>query len=703
MKNFIYLFLIFILHSSSVFCESWYSKNPDDLLDLKFPVSSASSSQSSDLNVLSLKIFQANTSNDKIVIDYGYNNLIANKRAKITWTASNIKIPTRTYYVMARYDPRFKNQVFIVDLELDSNQQKSRYKYLNSVSDAIAFFGKKENTTIEVKKNSLVSIKQIPKELFFGNSGSFREQNYLDQNNKIYDLQTISFSDTDTKDNKLVYSSILNIPKDGVITNRLNNPTSAYIKDGIKILINGKVKKDFGQDFLDIGSGTNNSGDYVATFESDSDGTLSFELNENFAKLSGQSLAAGRYFFLVEVGGEDFLSQDDVVDLYYVVDREVKNSQLIPCKKVIDTKNNSGTNICEQIIMPEVGNIYFMSKTKDKYKNIYVSGTLNTTILVDNDKASISESIWNLINKKIIKEYDKTSKSMFIQIAQTVSPIAKTLLVIYIIIYGIYFSLGGIKVTVIDLFNRVVKVVLVVVLIDQTESWQFYNEYIFEFFKGGINYIFSSIIGGDSLRKNPFTFIDVFLETFLSSQFWLNMIVLFMRGFINGTTFVFFLVFTALWHFIKSMFVIVGEFFVCYLLMYVLISVFPVLLIFVLFGLTKSMFENYLNFLVKYMLKPAILLLFFLVVSDLMDLHIKYMIHDITISPLINFGLYFNLDNIGIPNASIDIDKNPLLPYIPFFDILNSSNFYLIRHGCAVYCIGLCIGNLNDYAKSIFR
>jgi type IV secretory pathway VirB2 component (pilin) len=701
MKIFTSLFLIFVIHSSSVFSDPWYSKNPDDLLDLKFPVSSANnSSQSSNLNVLSLKIFQANTSNDKIVIDYGYNNLIANRQAKITWTASNIKIPTRTYYVMVRYDPRFKNQVFIVDLDVDSNEQKSRYEYLNSVSEALAFFGKKENTTIEVKKNSVVSIKQIPKEVFFGNSGGFREQNYLDQNDKKYDIQTISFGSTDEKDNKLVYYSFLNIPKDGVITDKLNNPTSAYIKDGIRVLVNGKVKKDFGQDFLNIGSGDN---DYVATFESGSDGLLSFELNESFAKLSGKSLAAGRYFFLVEVGGEDFLSQDDVVDLYYVVDRKVKNSQLIPCKKVIDTKNKSGTNICEQIITPEVGNIYFMAKTKDKYKNIYVSGALNTTILVDDDKVSISESIWNLINNKIIKEYEEKSKMMFSQIAATISPIAKTLLVIYIIIYGMYFSLGGIKVTVMDLFNRVVKVILVVVLIDQTQNWQFYNEYIFEFFKGGINYIFSYIIGGESLRKNPFTFIDVFLETFLSFQFWLNMLVLFIRGFINGTIFVFILVFAAVWQFIKSMFVIVGEFFVCYLVMYVLISVFPVLLIFVLFGLTKSMFENYLNFLAKYMLKPAILLLFFLIVSDLMNLHIKYFIKDIIVTPLINFGLYFDLDNIGIPDASVDIDKNPLLPYIPFFDILSPENFYLVRHGCAIYCIGLCVSKLNDYAKSIFR
>ena len=83
--------------------------------------------------------------------------------------------------------------------------------------------------------------------------------------------------------------------------------------------------------------------------------------------------------------------------------------------------------------------------------------------------------------------------------------------------------------------------------------------------------------------------------------------------------------------------------------------------------------------------------------------HIKYLIKDIVITPLINFGLYFDLDNIGIPNASIDIDRNPLLPYIPFFDILIPDNIYLVRHGCAVYCIGLCISKLNDYAKSIFR
>ncbi|QLL66580.1 hypothetical protein O998_01740 [Anaplasma phagocytophilum str. Norway variant1] len=179
----------------------------------------------------------------------------------------------------------------------------------------------------------------------------------------------------------------------------------------------------------------------------------------------------------------------------------------------------------------------------------------------------------------------------------------RALLVLYLMFSVLGYIIGVIQVTKYDVFVRVAKIALIVTLVSPG-SWQFFTEHCFSIFILGIPDIisaFNGYLGGDT----SFAFLDSTLGIMLTSEFWLRMLSLFMAGPVGWLAFIG--VIWALFSFFLAMmraiilylFVMVGLAF--------LLTLAPIFITFLLFQITKGLFDGWLKMLVNFMLQPIIL------------------------------------------------------------------------------------------------
>ncbi|WP_249548501.1 type IV secretion system protein [Anaplasma phagocytophilum] len=179
----------------------------------------------------------------------------------------------------------------------------------------------------------------------------------------------------------------------------------------------------------------------------------------------------------------------------------------------------------------------------------------------------------------------------------------RALLVLYLMFSVLGYIIGVIQVTKYDIFVRVAKIALIVTLVSPG-SWKFFTEHCFSIFILGIPDIisaFNGYLGGDS----SFAFLDSTLGIMLTSEFWLRMLSLFMAGPVGWLAFIG--VIWALFSFVMAMmraiilylFIMVGLAF--------LLTLAPIFITFLLFQVTKGLFDGWLKMLVNFMLQPIIL------------------------------------------------------------------------------------------------
>ena len=77
-----------------------------------------------------------------------------------------------------------------------------------------------------------------------------------------------------------------------------------------------------------------------------------------------------------------------------------------------------------------------------------------------------SDLIYNKIVKPLKTKFNKISKDIFIKLSQknpALARISKIMLTLYILLYGLFFLLGSIKITVTDIVTRIIKISIIVV------------------------------------------------------------------------------------------------------------------------------------------------------------------------------------------------------------------------------------------------
>ena len=179
----------------------------------------------------------------------------------------------------------------------------------------------------------------------------------------------------------------------------------------------------------------------------------------------------------------------------------------------------------------------------------------------------------------------------------------RALLTLYLVFSVLGYIIGVLQVTKYDLVVRIAKITMILTLVSPG-SWDFFYRHCFSLFIEGIPSIisaFNGYVGGDT----SFKFLDSTLGLFLESDFWLRMLSLIPAGPVGWLLFV--AIIWALWAFFKAMLrAIILYLFVIVALAF-LVTLAPIFITFVLFQLTKGLFDAWIKMIVNFSLQPIIL------------------------------------------------------------------------------------------------
>ncbi len=293
----------------------------------------------------------------------------------------------------------------------------------------------------------------------------------------------------------------------------------------------------------------------------------------------------------------------------------------IDCNNANNTCYTSGYNsrLPDKLIETSSGDLYF--KIQDSY---YTDNSGQYNIII---KSGASYSDAGPIGKFIagvLKYFNDAGKNIFENVVKKIGPTINAALIVYVIFAGIGFLFGmwpfNFKTLIIHLFKMSI---LIQLTISQT-SWDFFNGYLIEIFTKGVDQICCIVANGGACdaRSNPaenLIFFDNFLREFFSFEtqmkIWSlpisdNIAGFFSAIMIQGGTFhfVFMLLNTA----------------VCYVLGYIgiilLICLFPLLMPFMLFSMTKQVFDNWLKAMISFSLE-IIMIIGFLALTSQMMMH----------------------------------------------------------------------------------
>jgi type IV secretion system protein VirB6 len=176
------------------------------------------------------------------------------------------------------------------------------------------------------------------------------------------------------------------------------------------------------------------------------------------------------------------------------------------------------------------------------------------------------------------------------------------ILTMYILFTGMGFLIGLIKFTQFELFVRIFKILLISTLISQT-SWQFFNDYFFSFFTKGLDSIVGIIqeaaTGGQTQGG------ESIIALIFSEQTIAKLVSLIFMSF-SGI--IYFLIFLCMVYFVVMMYLKAWILYItAFLMVGIIISMAPIFLCFMLFQVTRSLFDNWLNKLIVYSFQPIIL------------------------------------------------------------------------------------------------
>ncbi|MCC8417473.1 MAG: type IV secretion system protein [Rickettsia endosymbiont of Bryobia graminum] len=175
------------------------------------------------------------------------------------------------------------------------------------------------------------------------------------------------------------------------------------------------------------------------------------------------------------------------------------------------------------------------------------------------------------------------------------------LLTLYIMFTAFSFLIGNVNFTHTELIIRLLKVSIVSIMLSSASSWQFFHDYLFVYFIEGVEQILqiiketgntgprsSSIIG---LMIAPQTMAKLFSLLFVDP---LGFIYIFL--FLIALYFIFMMVFKATIIYLSAL-ITIG----------MIITMAPIFICFMLFNITRSLFENWLKQLISYAIQPIIL------------------------------------------------------------------------------------------------
>ncbi|ABV74492.1 TrbL/VirB6 plasmid Conjugative transfer protein [Rickettsia akari str. Hartford] len=237
----------------------------------------------------------------------------------------------------------------------------------------------------------------------------------------------------------------------------------------------------------------------------------------------------------------------------------------------------------------------FYNDNSGQYRLVIKSGVTDT-------RPDPLQFLTDLI-KRVLFGKDGIIKKTYQQIIDTPGyrMSVSAILTLYIMFTGFSFLIGNINLTHVELIVRILKVSIVSILLSTDKAWTFFHDYLFVFFIDGVQQILQIINeaaatgpGSQSLLGlliAPQTLSKLFSLLFVD---WLGFIYIIL--YLIALYFLFFLIFKATIIYLTAlitigMIIIMGPIFICFML----------------FNITRSLFENWLRQLISYALQPIIL------------------------------------------------------------------------------------------------
>lgn len=381
----------------------------------------------------------------------------------------------------------------------------------------------------------------------------------------------------------------------------------------------------------------------------------------------------GRYFLDIEIGNsEEVVPQTDLDQIqveYLINDGSIPSDSTegTPVDKYFRTNAPESGYLWVRVIRPNnkmTGNV--------QVKTTNYTGT-----------TWFSDVIYNDLVNPLRTKFNQLAKTLYIALVMDTAfeNIAKTMLVLYIMVYGLMFMAGATQITVYDMVVRVLKIGVVLALLGQ-DSWTFFNDNLFQFFVDGTDYLLASVIGVTSDVDNIFGFIDPVFDKYTNPSIWFLLFIQLLHVH-TGLTFFALIVMYSLLLYLSALLEVIVGYCLAFLGLAIMISLAPLFIILILFERTKSIFDNWLSTLFSYMIQPTVLLIFFLLIDQIMNDQVLRSVVSSCWEVIIPLKILLPLKHIGIP-YTIKFTL-PFLPGIPFYvpriESIDTIDDFLLKNG----------------------
>jgi type IV secretion system protein VirB6 len=175
------------------------------------------------------------------------------------------------------------------------------------------------------------------------------------------------------------------------------------------------------------------------------------------------------------------------------------------------------------------------------------------------------------------------------------------LLSFYIMWTALSYLAGNVQITHTELIVRVMKIAVVSTLLSSEYSWTFFNDYLFVWFVGGVEQILQMIIEAGATGPGSASIMGMMIAPQTLSK-------LFSLLFIDWMGFIYIILFFFALYFVIIIFFDAAIIYLTALIAIgMIITMGPIFICFMLFGITRSLFENWLRQLISYAVQPIIL------------------------------------------------------------------------------------------------
>lgn len=183
----------------------------------------------------------------------------------------------------------------------------------------------------------------------------------------------------------------------------------------------------------------------------------------------------------------------------------------------------------------------------------------------------------------------------------------KMLLVIYIVVHGILYLGGASQMNQREFVSMFIRMIIVIQLTTSTTSWDLFNNYFFKFFTEGLDEMISIVTSNISDgTSDAITFFDKLLNLLYSYETSIKLYAA-VNSFPSGFV-VTIISYIGFFYFTFAIAEVVILYLLSYLGIALLIIVAPIFICFMLFEITKPLFENWLNQFVALFLQAVITL-----------------------------------------------------------------------------------------------